>query len=147
MRDSAHCSLLTVKVVATTGCPTALDHEQSSEASLFCAATLHRYGLPHDYARLENHTLPETCLCCHAPLWDPGLDASRADRIFAWRSHLGSCGGDGRHHQAREAVKLDMTHMILSCPCPPDVHSPKIMTSFNPLTFVNTSHALGTSML
>jgi hypothetical protein len=35
--------------------------EDSREASLFCAVTLHRFGLPVDYARLNADTLPEMC--------------------------------------------------------------------------------------
>ena len=89
-------------------CPAALAHAEISEASLYCAATLYRFGLPLDYAKLANFTLPETCSCCNAPLWDPGMQSTRADRIFVWQSHLGRCGGDGRRHQAHEAVKLTM---------------------------------------
>ncbi len=59
-RDSAHCSLQTVRVVATMGCPAALVHAETSEAFLFCATTLYRFGLPLDYAKLENFTLLET---------------------------------------------------------------------------------------
>jgi len=61
-RDSAHCSISTIKAVATMDCrPSSLSLEGTSEASLFCAATLHKYGLPHDFARMEDHILPETC--------------------------------------------------------------------------------------
>ena len=94
-RDSAHCSLSTIRVMATMDCPSSLSLDETSDASLFCAATLHKYGLPHDYARLENHTLPETCNCCQAPLWNPDLSTSRIDRIFVWQCHMGRCGGDG----------------------------------------------------
>jgi hypothetical protein len=58
--------------------------EDSKEASLFCAATLHRFGLPVDYARLNADTLPEMCACCTAPLWDSAIPGSRMDMIFAW---------------------------------------------------------------
>ena len=34
---------------------------ESSEATLFRAATLHRFGLPYDYAKLDTETLPEMC--------------------------------------------------------------------------------------
>jgi hypothetical protein len=60
-RDTAHCSLHTAKVVATMECPANLSQTETSESMLFCASTLHRYGLPHDYARLEALTLPEVC--------------------------------------------------------------------------------------
>ena len=70
----------TVKEVA------GLDHpgkgnngEDSREVSLFCAATLRRFGLPVDYARLNVDTLPETCACCKAPLWDSAILGSRMD--------------------------------------------------------------------
>ncbi len=86
-RDTAQCSLLTVRAVATMDCsPDSLAHAEASEASLFCASTLHRYGLPHDYAKLEHCILPEMCPCCYASLWGSGLHATRADRIFVWQS-------------------------------------------------------------
>ncbi len=71
-------------------------HGESSEATLFCAATLHRFGLPFYYARMEPKTLPEMCACCKALLWDPTIRGSRMDKIFAWQCHMGRCGGDGR---------------------------------------------------
>jgi len=83
-RDSAHCSLQTVREVAAMNCPSSLTHDETSGASLFCVAILHRYGLPYDNAKLENQLLPETCACCNAPLWDPSQTASRADHIFVW---------------------------------------------------------------
>ena len=58
-RDSTHCSLQTVRAVATMDCPAALIHAETSEASLYCAATLHRFGLPlADYAKLDDFILP-----------------------------------------------------------------------------------------
>jgi len=92
--------------------------KETSDASLFCAATLHRYDLPHDYARLENYTLSETCHCCQAPLWNPDLSIFRSDRIFVWQCHMCRCGGDGRRLQAHEAVKLAIKRLVLSCPDP-----------------------------
>ena len=97
-------------------CPSALAHDETLEAFLFRAATLHRHGLPHDYAKLENLVIPETYACCSAPLWDPGLTTTRAYRIFVRQSHLGRCGGDSRRHQAREAVKLAMKCLVVSKP-------------------------------
>jgi hypothetical protein len=93
-RDSAHCSLQMVRGVATMDCPPALAHAETSEASLYCAATLYRFGLPMDYAKLDDVALPETCSCYNAPLWDPGMQSIRADRIFIWQCHLGRCGED-----------------------------------------------------
>ena len=49
--DLAHCHESTVKAVAGLdrhGC----SEGGSREAALFCASTLHRFGLPVDYARL-----------------------------------------------------------------------------------------------
>ena len=115
-RDTAHCSLKTLRAVATMDYPAPLAHHESSDASLSCASTLHRYGLSYDFAKLETQALPETFACYNAPLWDPGLHASRADRIFVWQCHLGRCGGDGRRLHAHEAVKLAiMKRLVLSC--------------------------------
>jgi hypothetical protein len=100
-------------------CPSiALAHEESSYTSIFCPATLHRYGLPYDFAKMDFYTLPEVCACCNAPLWDPNLQSSRAGRIFVWQSHLGMCGGDGRRLHAHEAMRLAMKRLVLSCPDP-----------------------------
>ncbi len=93
--DSAHCHSSTVKEVVSLDRPGGMDGE-SREAALFCAATLHRFGLPVDYIRLKTETLPESCACCNAPLWDPVIRGSRSDKIFAWQCHLGRCGGGGR---------------------------------------------------
>jgi hypothetical protein len=111
--------------MATMDCPAALAHIETSEAFLYCAATLHRYGLPMDYAKLDDFTLPETSSCYNAPLWDPGMQVTRADRIFIWQSHLGRCGGNGRRHQAHEADKLAMQRLVLSCPGPGECPFPK----------------------
>jgi hypothetical protein len=111
--------------IATMDCPTTLAHALTGEASIFCASTLHRYGLPLDCAKLENFTLPETCSCCNAPLWDPGMHTNRADRIFLWQSLLGRCGEDGRRHHAHEAVKLAMKRLLLSFSDPAGCVFPK----------------------
>jgi hypothetical protein len=124
-RDSAHGSLHTVRAVATMDCLSSLPLDETSEASLLCAATLHRYNMSHDYAKLENLLLPETCSCCNAPLWDPSLSASREDRIFLWQSHLGRCGGDGRRHQAHDALKLAIKRLVLSSIEPVGLAFPK----------------------
>ena len=115
-RDTAHSSLKMVRSVDTTDCLAARVHEKSFDASLFCAATLQRYGLPYNYTKLDTHILPKTCACCNAPMWDPGLHASRVDWIFVWQSHLGRCGGDGLRLHAYEPVKLAMKRLALSCP-------------------------------
>ncbi len=61
-RDSAYCSTITVREVAGIDRPGAGNIEETSgEASLLCAATLHRFGLPVDYARLKEVTLPKMC--------------------------------------------------------------------------------------
>ncbi len=71
-RATAHCSMYTVRAEATMEYSATLAHTGTSEAMLYSASTLHRYGLPHEYARLETLTLPEVCPCCTAPLLDPG---------------------------------------------------------------------------
>jgi hypothetical protein len=60
-RDTAHYSLKTIRAVATMDCPSSRANQESSNASLFCASTLHRYGLPYDFAKLDTHELPESC--------------------------------------------------------------------------------------
>jgi len=92
-RDSAHCSLPTVRAVALMEYPAALTHAETSEASLYCVTTLHRFGLPLDYAKLDDFILREMCSCCNAPLWDPWMQSTRVVRIFVWQSPLGRCGG------------------------------------------------------
>ncbi len=57
-------------------------HAETSEASFYSAATLHRYGLLYDYAKLETTVLPEISQCCSAPLWDLGHSSTQANRIF-----------------------------------------------------------------
>jgi hypothetical protein len=66
--DSAHCSTCTVREVALMDCPGSMAHAEISEGVFFCAFTLYRFGLPYDFAKLEDFTLPETCPCCSAPL-------------------------------------------------------------------------------
>jgi hypothetical protein len=95
-------------------CPGSLAHAEMSEGVLFTCSMLHRFGLPYNYARLENSILPESCPCCSAPLWDPGLHPSRPDRIFIWQCHAGRCGGDGRRLQAHEVLKLAVKRLVLS---------------------------------
>jgi hypothetical protein len=46
--DNAHCARATVEAVAKIDRPGTLAHDDSNEATLFCAATLHRFGLPFD---------------------------------------------------------------------------------------------------
>ena len=105
-RDSAHCAKATVEAVARMDRPGPLAHEDSSESTLFCAATLHRFGLPYDYSRLSRGYLAETCPCCSVPIWNQSLQATVADRIFTGQCHAGRCGGDGRRLQAHEVMKL-----------------------------------------
>ena len=90
----------------------------SREAAIFCAVTLHRYGLPVEYARMKSETLRETCACCKAPLWDPAILGTRMEKLVAWQSHLGRCGWDGRRLQAQEVVKRALGDLVLSNPNP-----------------------------
>ena len=99
-RDRAQCSRNTVDEVAKMDRPLSLAHLDSSEAMLYFAATLHRFGLPFDYSRLSKMSLPEICPCCAVPLGEQSDGVSVANRIFAWESHLDICGGGGRKMNA-----------------------------------------------
>ncbi len=99
-------------------CPASLSHDKLSEGALFCAISLHRFGLLVEFAKLEAFVLPETCPCCTAPLLELRLQVTRADHIFAWQCHMGRCGGDGRRIRAHEVVKLTLKRLVLSCPTP-----------------------------
>jgi len=57
--DSAHCHSDNVREVANRSRPRFGINGESIEATVFCAATLHRYGLTYDYAELDPKTLPE----------------------------------------------------------------------------------------
>ncbi len=70
-------------------CPGSMAHAEMSEGVLYSTFMLHRFGLPYNYAKLGDFVLPESCPCCSAPLWDPGLHPSRLDRIFTWQCHAG----------------------------------------------------------
>jgi hypothetical protein len=132
--DTARCSMVTVREVASMDRPGKGNEEADArEASLFCAATLHRFGLPVDYARLKDETLPETCACCKAPLWDAAIQGSRMDRIFAWQCHMGRCGGDGRRLQAHEVVKRTMRDLVLSNTTPGGAAFPSSSIVIEPL--------------
>ncbi len=99
-------------------CPGSMAHAEMSEGILCTTSMLHRFGLPYDYAKLENFILPESCSCCSAPLWDPGLHPSRPDRIFTWQCHAGRCGGDDRRLHAHEVYKMAVKRMVISSPSP-----------------------------
>jgi hypothetical protein len=55
--------------------------------------------------------------------------------------------GDGRRHQAHEAVKLAMKRFVLSCSDPAGRDFPKESILTKPPTSVETSRALVTYML
>ncbi len=67
-RDTAHCSTSTFMDVARLDCPGSMDHAELSKGVLFTSSMLHRFGLPYDFANLEDFILPESCPCCSAPL-------------------------------------------------------------------------------
>jgi len=115
--DSAHCNSSTVQEVVSLDRPGG-GEGGSREPSLFCATTLHRFGLPVDYARLKTVTLPESCAWCNAPLWDPAIPGTTMDKLVAWQCHLGRRGGDGRRLQAHEVVKRALRDLLLSKPSP-----------------------------
>jgi hypothetical protein len=119
----------------------------SREATLFCAATLHRYGLPVDYARMKTETLLESCACCKAPLWDPAIPGTRMDKRFAWQSHLGRCGGDGRRPPTHEVVKRALMELVLSNPNPGGAAFPASSILINPSHLRRDNQDLGTSTL
>jgi hypothetical protein len=116
--DSAHCSSSTVREVALMDCPGSMSHAGISEGVLFCTSMLHRFGLPYDYAKLEDFTLPEMCPDCRAPLIDPNTHPPRHERIFTWQCHAGRCGGDGRRLYAHELYKLAMKRLVLTSSSP-----------------------------
>jgi hypothetical protein len=90
----------------------------SREVTLFSTTTLHRYGLPVDFAKLDYETLPKMCSCCSAPLWDLAIPGSRMNKIFALQCHLGRCGRDGRRLQVHEVVERSLKELVLSNPNP-----------------------------
>jgi hypothetical protein len=85
-----------------------------SEGVLYTISMLHRFGLPYNYAKLEDFVLRESCPWYSAPLWDPGLHPSRLDRIFTWQCHAGRCRGDGRRLQAHEVFKMVVKRLVLT---------------------------------
>ena len=80
--DFAQCSTIIVRDVARMDCPGSMAHAEINERVLFCASMLRRFGLPFNYTYLEDFTLPESCPCCYAPLWDPSWHPTRPERIF-----------------------------------------------------------------
>ena len=94
-RDTAHCSTSTAMDVARMDCPGSMAHAEISEGVLFTSSMLHRFGIPYDFAKLEDFIMSKSCPCCSAPLRDPGQHPSRLDRIFTWQCYAGRCGGGG----------------------------------------------------
>jgi hypothetical protein len=114
--DSSFCHSETVREVAKLDRPGFGNNEETSEATLFCAATLHIFGLPYDYAKQDSETLSEMCSCCKAPLWDTTVKSSRTEQIFAWHCHVGRCRGGGKRLQADEEVNRAMKDLVLTNP-------------------------------
>ncbi len=54
-------------------------HAEISDGVLFTTFVLHRFGLPCNYAKMEDFVLPESSPCCSAPLdlgpWSASLQA------------------------------------------------------------------------
>ena len=46
--------------VARIDCPGSMAHAELSEGVLFSSSMLHRFGLPYDFAKLEDFILPES---------------------------------------------------------------------------------------
>ncbi len=49
--DSSYCSASTVEVVVCLDHPGIGNRDEASESAMFCAATLHCFGLPYQYAK------------------------------------------------------------------------------------------------
>ena len=112
---NAHCFYSRAEEVARIDRPDTLAHDDFSEATIICASTLlYRFGLPYNYSRLEVVSLPPSCLCRAAPLWDLHASATHVDCIFVWQCHSWRCGGDGRRLQAHEIIKIILKIVILS---------------------------------
>ena len=60
--DSSHCSKDTVKEVSRMDCQGSMAHAEMSEGVLFRTAMLHRFGLPYNYAKLEDYIRPSGIL-------------------------------------------------------------------------------------
>ena len=69
--DTAHCSTTTVRNVARMDCPGSMAHAEMSEGVLYTSSMLKCFGLPYDYAKLEDFMLSESCPCCSTLLRDP----------------------------------------------------------------------------
>jgi len=130
--DSPHCNSFTIQEVVSMDRPGG-GNGGSREASLFCAATLHRFGLPMDYARLKHETLPESFACCNAPLWNLAIPGTTMDTLFAWQCHMGRCEGDGRRLHAHEVVKRALRDLLLSNPSPGGTAFPSSSVLIEPL--------------
>jgi hypothetical protein len=109
-----NCSHATVEAVVATGRPSFTKHDYASDTTLSNAATLNRFGLPRDFARLETLVLLETCYNCSTLLWDPGVTDIREERIFILHFYMERYGGGGRHLHAREIVKMALKAILLS---------------------------------
>ena len=103
--NSAHCSIFTVRDVARMDCPGSMAHAEMSEGVLYTSSMLHRFGLPYDYAKLEDFILPESYPCCSAPLRDPCQHPSRPDRIFTWQCHTGVAEGTAADSKPTRSLK------------------------------------------
>ena len=140
--DSAYCSTSTVREVALMDCPGSMAHADISEGTLFSASMLHCFGLPYDFAKLDDFTLPESCPCCSAQLWDPSRHTTRPERIFTWQCHTGRCGGDGRRLHAYELFKLAVKRLVLSSSSVlhrAGAYSPRPRLSSSPNIYAKTS--------
>ena len=58
---SSHGSMATVEEVSRMVCPGSMAHAEMSEGVLFTTDMLHRFGLPYNYAKMEDYVLPESC--------------------------------------------------------------------------------------
>ena len=58
---SSCCTASTVEAVVGLDHPCIRSKDEASESALLCAATIHRFGIPYHYVKLESSVLPEVC--------------------------------------------------------------------------------------
>ncbi len=100
--------------------PRSMALDDANEASLFCAASLHRFGLFVDYAKLEYLILPKSCACCE--LWSPSIGPIHSElkgiAFFYLAMPLGKIWWDTRRLHAHEVVNMSIKRLVLINPAP-----------------------------
>jgi len=96
------------------------NHGDSSEATLFCVATLHRFGLPFDYVKLEPKTMPEIDVC----LLQVSVVGPEDKRHQIGQNHFLSVSPrkmmreGGRRLQTHDVIKRALKDLVFSNPNP-----------------------------